>query len=331
MSTSTPMRILSFLLLSIVLFACKNKTTQDKTIANQETIEIRRFDKELMATKTVEELGALLKANPYYSKMLYRAFPEDTTFVNHLFYITHHPDTRKLYSQVDSTFGNLDGLKSEFALAFKNIKAQYPTFKTPQILSTFTGLENDLYVSDTLIIISLEAFLGPKALYRPDQPSYILNRYDKPYIVPSVIRLLADSFVKSNQESALLNDMIYFGKTFEFTKEMLPEVADSLIICLPDTSLKANWYSQDLVWAHFIDRSLLFEQNHRTKEKYIGERPKVTEVGPDCPGRIGQWLGWRIISRFRTENPDVSFEELMNMTDYQAILRKSGYRGQVED
>ncbi len=313
------------------LYSCSSDSSKEKEEINTENVEIIRFDKELMAVKSTEELTALLNKYPFYSRMLYRAFPEDTAFVNHIFYITQHPDTRKLYSETGSSFGDMGDLKKEFARAFTNIKKDYPDFKEPKIYTTFTGLENDLFVSDSLIIISLEAFLGPKATYRPDQPAYILSRYDKPYIVPSVIRLLSDRFIRGNQESALLNDMIYFGKSFEFTKEMLPDVPDSLIICLPDSSLKSNWYAQDLIWAHFIDKSLLYEQNPKTKEKYIGERPKVPEVGPSCPGRIGQWLGWRIVDKFRTENPDVSFVDLMNITDYQDILKRSKYRGEVEE
>lgn len=112
---------------------------------------------------------------------------------------------------------------------------------------------------------------------------------------------------------------------------MLPGVADSLIIAMPDSSLISNWYAQDLIWAHFIDRELLYEQNPRVKEKYLGERPTTAEIGPSCPGRIGQWLGWRIVDKFRTENPDVSFKELMQMEDAQEILRLSKYRGIVEE
>lgn len=301
--------------------------------SNQEntSLEITRLDKELMSFKTKEQLSSFLQENPWYSKSLYRVFPDDTAFISHLFYIISHPGTQDFYQEVDSTYGDLSPLKKELSAAFKNIKNQYPSFIAPKVYTTFTGIENDIYVSDSLVIISLESFLGPKAMYRPDQPAYILRRYDKPYIVPSIIRLLSDSYIKSTPESSMLNDMIYFGKSFEFTKTMLPDAADSLIIGIPDSSLVGNWYAQDLIWAHFIDKNLLFEQNQKVKEKYLGERPKVTEIGPSCPGRIGQWLGWRIIDKFRTENPSVTFTELMEMTDVQEILRMSKYRGEVEE
>ena len=322
-----PSLVFLFLIGLVSLFSCKSDKAEKIDFNN---VSIERIDKQLMSFPSKGELQEFLINNPWYTRDLYRAFPDDTAFVNHLYYIISHPGTKAFYDQIDSTFGNLAHLQGELEKAFANIKSHYPSFKAPKVYTTFTGLENDLFVSDSTIIIALDAFVGTKAMYRPDQPNYILSRYQEPYIVPAIIRLLSHSYIKSSGEGAMLNDMIYFGKSYEFTKEMMPETADSLLMSLPDSSLVANWYAQDLIWAHFIDKKLLYEQNQKVKEKYLGERPKTPEIGPKCPGRIGQWLGWRIIDKFRTENPDVAFEDLMNMTDAQEILRKSKYRGQVE-
>jgi hypothetical protein len=323
-----PRHVFFFIVGLLTIFACQQNKTADVGL---ESVSIERLDKQLMSFSSKTKLQEFLINNPWYTRDLYRAFPDDTAFVSHLYYIISHPGTKDFYNQIDSTFGDLANLQSGLEKAFANIKSHYPLFNAPKVYTTFTGLENDLFVSDSTIIIALEAFIGPNAMYRPDQPNYILSRYQEAYLVPAIVRLLSHSYIKSSGEGSMLNDMVYFGKSYEFTKVMLPETADSLIMSLPDSSLVSNWYAQDLIWAHFIDKKLLYEQNHKIKEKYLGERPKTPEIGSKCPGRIGQWLGWRIIAKFRTENPDATFEELMNMTDAQEILRKSKYRGQVEE
>ena len=320
--------LIAILLCSLsIFFVVCNNTSETKPLE----VSIERFDQKLMNFKSKPELQEFLLANPWYTRDLYRAFPDDTAFVSHLYYIISHPGTQGFYKEVDSTFGDLSDIKQQFGEAFAHIKEIYPDFVPPKIYTTFTGLENDLYVSDSTIIISLEAFVGPDASYRPDQPEYIIRRYEKQYIVPSIIRLMASKYIKSGGEPTMLNDMLYFGKSFEFTKQVMPETADSIIIAMPDSSLRNNWYAQDLIWAHYIDKNLLYEQNQRVKEKYLGERPKTPEMGTAVPGRIGQWLGWRIIDKFRQENPDVSFKQLMEWTDAAELLRKSKYRGEVEE
>ncbi|MGR3811151.1 gliding motility protein GldB-related protein [Jiulongibacter sp. NS-SX5] len=322
--------IFTLSLLITLIWGCEENT---KTINSTDPLDINlvRFDQQLMSLESKEDLQDFLEKNPWYSKSLYRAFPEDTSFISHLFEIISHPGSRAFYQETDSIFGNYESLRQEFGKAFANIKQTYPDFKVPSVYITFTGLENDLFVGDSIVIISSEAFAGPSASYRPDQPEYIQLRYQPEYIVPTVVRLMAGPYIENNPGGELLNDMIFFGKSFEFTKAMLPETPESQIIAIPDSSLEGNWYNQDIIWAHFIDKQLLYEQNRRVKEKYIGERPKVPEIGPSCPGRVGQWLGWRIIDKFRTENPKVSLEELLKIKDPQEILRKSKYRGLVEE
>lgn len=313
------------LFLSIITISCKeNKPALD--------VKIRRFEREIMAVKSQPEMATLLQKNESIVKSLYRTFPDDTAFVSHMYYLASHPETRKLYEQTQTEFGELTDIQKEFEEAFANIKSKYPDFKQPKIVTTFSGLENDLFVSDTLIIIALESFLGPKALYRPDQPNYILKRYAKEYIVPTVIRYLSNNYNKlAPKDDSFLADMLFFGKSLEFTKEILPNVPDSLIIGYSGTELTETWAAQDLVWAHVVDKALLYNPNPHLKEKYFGERPSVPEIGPSCPGRIGQWLGWRIIQRYRTENPKVTFQEMMANERPGEILRESKYRGQIEE
>lgn len=326
--------VLGFISINILLFSLISCGSNDaKKIAEISlNLEIRRFDKELMQTKTKEELASLFKNNPGYIRSLYNTFPGDTALVSHVFYLTQHPETRKLYDYTLTQFGNLEKLSSELEGAFKAIKYYYPQFKVPQVVTTFSGLENDIFVSDSLIIISLEAFAGQKAPYRPEQPNYILNRYTPDYIIPTVVRFLSNSYNKLDaRDQSFVADMMFFGKSLEFTKQMLPNTADSLILGYSDAQMKETWEAQDLVWAHIIDKNLMQEKTPAVKNRYFGERPNVPEIGPSCPGRIGQWLGWRIIQRYRTENPKVTFQDMMADANPNEILLKSKYRGQTEE
>lgn len=317
--------------LSFFLISCGGSDSLD--VSDIEVpFEIERFERKLIAVKSKAELTELLKQNEPYVRSLYRAFPEDTAFVSHLYYLCTHPETRKLYDQTQAEFGDLEDFKKELEGAFKHIKYYYPAFKAPKIMTTFTGLENDIFVSDSLVIIALEAFVGPKALYRPDQPDFILNRYSKEYLVPTIIKFLSNSYVKTTGgDQTFLADMMFFGKALEFTKEMMPSTPDSLIMGYSEQVLQDTWNSQDLVWGHFIDKNLLYNQNPSIKEKYLGERPAVPEIGPKCPGRIGQWIGWRIVKRYRLEEKEISFQELMAQENPGEIFQKSKYKGQLED
>jgi gliding motility-associated lipoprotein GldB len=313
------------------LISCQNSETIDTSNISVK-VDIQRFDEAMMQLKTKEQIKGFLLKNTKFVNQFYQTSSEDTALINRLFLIHNNPDTKAFYEDTKKSFGNLSDLKNQLETAFKHIKYYYPDFKEPQIITTFTALDLELMVSNDMIVIPLETFLGPKAKFRPQYPFYLLQRFDKPYIVPSILTILSKKYNNIDpNDHTLLSDMIYYGKSYEFTRAMLPDVADSLVIAYADSNMTKTWNSQDLVWGHFIDNKLLYETNDRIKDKYIGDRPKVFEVGDDCPGRIGQWLGWRIVSRYRTENPSISLIDLMKNSNARDIFEKSKYKGQLED
>lgn len=313
------------------LLSCQNSETVD--ISNISVkVDIQRFDEAMMQLKTKEQIKGFLLKNTKFVNQFYQTSPEDTALINRLFLIHNNLDTQVFYEDTKKSFGNLADLRKQLETAFKHIKFYYPDFKEPQIITTFTALDLELMVSNEMIVIPLETFLGPKAKFRPQYPFYLLQRFDKPYIVPSILTILSKKYNNIDvNDHTLLSDMIYYGKSYEFTRAMLPDVADSLVIAYADSNMTKTWNSQDLVWGHFIDNKLLYETSDRIKDKYLGDRPKVFEVGNDCPGRIGQWLGWRIVSRYRTENPSISLIDLMKNSNARDIFEKSKYKGQLED
>jgi gliding motility-associated lipoprotein GldB len=323
--------IIIFIGITIIFSSCTQSEKID--VSNiKVNIDIRRMDEELMKLSNIADIQAFIKANPAYFINFYQlTSANDTAFINNFDRMLNHPDSKIFQQQSYDTFGDLADLKTQFETAFKHIKYYYPEFKEPKIITTFSGLEKDIYVSDSMIVVSLEGFIGKKAKYRFDMPDYILRRYEKPYIVPTVVKFMSQKYNKANpSDNTMLADMIYYGKSFEFTREMLPDVADSLIIAYPDSAIQKTWVAQDLIWAHFIDKKLLYESDLKIKTKYLDERPITTDVGPECPGRIGQWVGWRIVNLYRTENGEVTLQDLMKNPNAQEILQKSKYKGQSE-
>ena len=70
---------------------------------------------------------------------------------------------------------------------------------------------------------------------------------------------------------------------------------------------------------------MFFETNHLVKNKYLSERPQVFEVSPSCPGRIGRWLGWKIIKSYMENNPNIEIQNLLSNTDNKEIFFQSFY------
>jgi hypothetical protein len=278
-----------------------------------------------------EELVALLASHPTLRDYLFRReeYPNDSIFLNTLYsrFTNPHIDTLRL--EVARVFGDEKLLKEEFTQAFKNLKHYYPEVRLPKIQTTISGLDNDMVVMDSLIIVSLDYFLGPGARYRPDMYDYLLRQYIKENIVPSCMLLygISSNFNVTNPaDKTVLADMIAYGKAFYFAKQMVPCTPDSVFIGYTAEEIDGSRKNQDLIWARFIEDQVLYSTNHMVKQKFLSERPKTLEVGEKCPGRIAQWVGWEIVKSYMASHPHVSLPQLMQHENADKLFKESKYK-----
>ncbi|MFD2938208.1 gliding motility lipoprotein GldB [Spirosoma flavum] len=303
-----------------------------------EDITFIRLDQQLFSGKSSNSIRMLLNQNQAVSQLYFNANEagNDTALVQELTNRVNNPALNELNTQIQAEYGDMADLRSQLTEAFANIKKDFPDFKAPKVATMVTGfLGPDLVITDSLIVIGLDYFAGPKAKYHPPSqefPQYILRRYQKEYIVPAIVFAISDKYNATNRtDQTMVADMVYYGKGYVFTKAMLPDVADSLVIGYSDKQLTQTFNAQDVVWAHFIDNQLLYQTNSATKQRYLNERPFTAEIGQACPGAIGRWVGWRIVGRYHDEHSSVSISELMRNADARQIFEQSGYKGQKDN
>lgn len=330
-------RILLFIvLLAAFAASCNNKDAREAdTSSIQLELVSENLDAALFSCKSVKDVQNFLLKYHYLQKAYFTDFPGDSAqLAAHLFNILQNPDLQNFRKELDSLIGdrNTTVLKP-LAKAYKQIKFHYPAFKAPKIQFIVTGFEgNDLYISDSLVIIGLDYFGGPQARYRPDVYDYQLRRYRKEYIVPSIVFFTSNRYNRMNaQDQTLLADMIGYGKAYEFVKQVMPDAPDSLVLGYSEENLRRTYNSQQEIWSYFVASKLLYEKNDLKKKKFIEERPFTSEIGSKVPGAIARWVGWRIVNRFVAKNPEMTLPELMQIDNAGRILQESGYKGEPDE
>lgn len=294
-----------------------------------EKIQLIRLEKTMLDFKNKEAIGQFLEKNPLFAqKFLQKAqYPHDSILVNILWKLSEDKNIDTLNEVVGQAFKDMQDVENQLNYAFALVKYYFPSFVVPKVYTVVTGFGHDLYASDSIVVIGLDYFMGDQANYKPDVPNYMLRRFKREYIVPSVMLLISDKFNTTDVlDNTLLAEMMHYGKSYYFVEKTMPCAPDSLVIGYSEKELADTKNHESIVWAHFVEQKLLYETSHFIITKYIGERPYTAEIGSKCPGRIGRWLGWQIIRKYMNEHPEVTLEKLMADKSAGKIFQEAHYK-----
>lgn len=316
-----------------------DKCTDDLDLSKiQVQLDFKDLNPQLKSLKTEEKAKEFIKNNKDFATKFASSYRVgEQKVAKALVAFANEPYMDSLQTQVTAIFGDYSKLKQELTNAFKHIKYYYPSFKVPKVRVAMTGLGSffgrDIYLDEEMIFISPDYFSGSNAKFKPKEPYYIQRRYAPEFIVPVIVQAISRSYNKVDQfDRSLVADMITRGKELEFVKTMMPCTHDSLVTGFTERQL-ANVNDKDnrkVIWGHFIEKQVLYTKSVRKKRAYMGERPYTAEigVGKECPGKIGWWVGWQIVRKYRKKFPKKTFQQVMAFDKNIHIFNGSSYKGE---
>ncbi|MEM6299329.1 MAG: hypothetical protein AAF740_11640, partial [Bacteroidota bacterium] len=321
--------------LSITFFSCDSEPKENLPDVKW---SLERADKAMVNAQSVEELQAYFSEHQRFGKlgMGLGLRPEgDGPFYKSMMRLANDPKIDSLYEKCENVYGeDLNELEQEFDEAFSRLKSYYTDFQPPNVYTVVTGLGYDLMLRDSLLIVGLDYYLGnehfpvaPPDPYGVPLPKYIWQRYEPATIVPHSMLFLVNRYAeKDPADRRLINEMITWGKILYLAQKVMPEKSPHLLIGYTEQQWVDTEASAAQVYRFFVEQQLFFEAGREAKTKYIQERPFTGELSGRAPGRLGVWLGWKIVEAYMEKNPETSIQDLMAMQDAQKIFEESRYR-----
>ncbi|WP_114751200.1 gliding motility lipoprotein GldB [Pleomorphovibrio marinus] len=293
------------------------------------SVSIERLEIPFFENLDLERVVELLETYPEFADqyLMMGDFESKEELAGEIVTIHQNEGMQELYEEVKNHFDEITKIEQDLQLAFQAIHFHYPDFVPPKVYTYVSGFSSDLFITEDIIVIGLDYFLPPDHRFQPPEiPVYIAKRYEENHLVPTLITALSSKYNQTDlKDNSLLAEMIFYGKSYHFTKTMMPCTPDEYIIGYSSSEITASYANEEMIWAHFIENELLFETNPFEIRKYTGEAPFTDEISPDAPGRLGRWIGWNIVDDYREQNA-MSLPELMSQPSAREIFRQSGYR-----
>lgn len=295
-----------------------------------------RFEKDLFETTTKPDLQTLeIKYGSFTDIFIHRILniPEapDSVVELQLNEFIKDQEVSDIYRMTDSVYNNVEDIESGMEDFLKHLSYYYPEKPVPGVVTFISAFNYAVITTDSVIGIGLDMFLGNDVFYYPRLgiPKYVFSRFSREYIIPSAIKAWYQSeYDIAAVKNECLSQMIYQGKLLYFTKVMSPALHDSLIHGYALQQL--NWCNENEanVWSFLIENKMLFNTDPSQFAKFVNDGPTTSGFPKESPGKIGAYIGWKIVTAYAEKNNEITVPEIMNENDAQKILEKSGYKPQ---
>ena len=314
------MRFYQFVLLVFLgIMSCKKDDLQNVDVSNVDSVE--RFDVDFYTSKK-ENLLELKQKYPYF-------FPQQITDSISLAKI-NSKDEQELFAETQKIYKNITPLKEQLTSLFKHVKYYNPNFSSPKVITMLTNIDYDSRVlyADSLLIVSLDVYLGKNHKFYADYPKYIKENNTKNHIVVDAANAIIAKQIVPSKNRSFISKMIEEGKKMYLLDMYLPSISDKEKI-----GFEANKYdwvlnNEEQIWAYFIEKELLFSTDTNLNQRFIDVAPFskfYMEHDNLSPGRVGVYIGWQIVRSYMNYNNDVSLQELLNKNATD-LFKESKYK-----
>ena len=282
--------------------------------------EIIRFEQQFY-TGSAEELPALKEKFSY----LFPGSSLDSVWIAKM----NDEDEQFLYEASQKEYGDFSQQKENLTSLFEYVKYYYPKFVEPKVITILTNVDynNKVVYADSLLFISLDAYLGKEHEVYQDYPLYIKQNLTSNHLIVDVAEQFAEPILRIPESRSYVSRIIQQGKKLKLMESFLPEVEKMELIGYSPDQYQWAEISEESIWKYFIQKEMLYSNDPTLSDRFITDAPFskfYLEVDQDSPGKIGVWFGWQIVNAFM-ENNDLTLQEMVRL-DNEELFRNSKYK-----
>ena len=313
---------LVFSVLFVVFIAC-DSTDENEAAIRQLAVDLKfdRFDLKFYS-QGPEVLPELKKDYPFL-------FPKqfaDSVWIN------RQKDSLQLILQraVGDVFKETSPLEAKITHLFQHIKFYFPKSKIPRVVTLTNNVDYQIKTvySDSLLLISLDTFLGASHELYQGIPAYIRKELDQKYMASQIVEKFANYILPPEEDRTFLAQMLFEGKKMYLQDLLLPHEPEQIKIAYTENELDWVKENERYIWQYFIEHQLLYQTDPKLIQRFLEPAPFskfYLQLDNESPGRVGRWMGWQIIKSFLNQNPETPLEALLRMPAQQ-LFQLSKYK-----
>lgn len=214
---------------------------------------------------------------------------------------------------VKARFLSDDSIAHVAGLLNRALHDKYPAAEYGRLFAIVTPYRQSIVAADSLRFIALNHYLGA------DYPGYAgLGGYERllktprhlPYDLAEASIAVAYPY-EGGETPTALRRMLYEGALVNAVMETVPDADLAETLGYSGDQLAWVETNERNLWERLVSRQLLYSTSELDAMRLVVPAPVTSVLHPDAPGRVGRYIGYRILRSYLDHAGGVTPEETL--------------------
>ncbi len=233
---------------------------------------------------------------------------------------------------VDSVYTDSAYMGRMMGKILTNAKAAGLTLPDRRYATIVYGRPESILFVDSVMLIALNHYLGadyPGYSHWPKYMRQVKTPAALPYDIAEALVATSYPYSLEGEEATALSRMIYEGALTIAKMKLSGNDPATALGYSPETMDILDSQEAD-IWRRMVQAQLLYDTSEATIDRLVAPAPEAGIVGAGTPGRVGRYIGYRIVSEYLGKYPDTTLPQLLDPDFYRGstVLTKSAYMAQ---
>lgn len=294
--------------------------------------------------KGPEEIEKIIEKYPafaplYFYQILEIANPEEpldsvhsrlSRFIESEFY-------RDITDTINRAYPNYENIRRDFQSSLAYYKHYFPYRSIPVIYLFISEFAYGNIIFDhgdgrDGLGIGIDMFLdgyfdySQLAYFNTAFSAYNIRTLNEAHIVKKSFDAVWDDILGPPKGVRMIDLMLHYGKKHYLNTLVQPHKPDTILFEFSAEQLEWVESNEHQIYNHLIENELLYSTDRGQFARLVEPSPHSPGMPPEAPGQVVNWLAYKMILAWLSNNPDQSLEQLLNTTNGQEFLLQSKYR-----
>ena len=319
---------------SLVVYSCESSSDTSFSIKEEyPPVKIKRMDIEIYrypsmtADKQTSFNAEMESGISALLTMLNMGHPDDSAYMKY-----ENSEAVKMFTpEVEEVFSDIADLENVLGGVKQNMKKELPHINMCEIYSIVSPYKQSIYIADSTMLLVLNHYLGAEHKAYDGFEEYIKKTKQAKYIPYDIVEATIGTFnpYETTGDEMVLSKMLFAGAIVEAKMRIVPEASLSLALGYDEKELEWVEDNQQQLWNALVSKELLYSTSYMDINQLLSLTPCSSILHQQAPGRVGRYLGYKIIRAYLEKNPSTTLSQLLTPGFYksQQTLIDSGYQG----